>query len=155
MSLNDALYLYSLLSKTKIRLLLCFTPPYSKHPQNRPHSKGILNLGNLALPPISVREMSWIPYLHSSMMEMSFAKRVWPESIASKPQRAMKPASWMAKTMALKILLYDLSNGQLMKTLSLYEEACLGIYASLIRELARSRVPIHVTSNGRPDALFS
>ena len=88
-------------------------------PKNKPSSNGILKRGN-PCSFSSVREISWMPSLHWSMMSRIFSIRTSPESYASNEHRATYPQSWIANTMAWNIGSYSASKGQLTKMLSLY-----------------------------------
>lgn len=79
-------------------------------------SRGMLKRGSPVLASRATLEMSCIPYRHSSTMRSILANRTSAPSSISSAERATKPRSRIAKTMASKIGLYALSKGQLMKT---------------------------------------
>ena len=84
--------------------------------EKSPSSRGMLKRGSPVLASRATLEMSCIPYRHSSTMRSILANRTSAPSSISSAERATKPRSRIAKTMASKIGLYALSKGQLMKT---------------------------------------
>ena len=97
-------------------LLTWRSSPNRLHPKKSPSSRGMLKRGSPVLASRATLEMSCIPYRHSSTMRSILANRTSAPSSISSAERATKPRSRIAKTMASKIGLYALSKGQLMKT---------------------------------------